>query len=182
VGDRQHPLQGPQLSGAVGGGGGEPGGDGSGSGSGNGSTRPSSSRLAAELAVRTTRADGRPARDDTAGACSGVTGGTGRERWWWLLWRMGEETPHSTPLSHGVKVPLGARLGLDGHSCCTAPCGPCGWRGRPQTAHPAALESAQPPGPGVCDGSLLAIPMGGLAGEGPDPACEQMAASASQLS
>jgi len=27
-----------------------------------------------------------------------------RQGWWWLLWRTGEETPPSTPLSHGVKA------------------------------------------------------------------------------
>ena len=45
VGARQHPQQGPLLSGTGGGGGGEPGGDGSGSGNGNGSMRPSSGLL-----------------------------------------------------------------------------------------------------------------------------------------
>ena len=53
-----------------------------------------------EPAGRRAPAAGRPALND--GAVAGA-GGIGRD-WWWLPLRTGEETPPSTPLSHGVKV------------------------------------------------------------------------------
>ena len=66
-----------------------------------GRSDPSSSRSAVEPAWRTAPVAGQLALGDGAVACAG---GNGREWWWWLPWRTGEETPPSTPLSHGVKV------------------------------------------------------------------------------
>ena len=76
-----------------------------------GRSDPSSSRSAAETAGRTAPAAGRPVLGDGAAACAGKHG---RERWWWLPWRTGEETPAlHAPEPRGQGHRSGARLGLD---------------------------------------------------------------------
>ena len=76
-----------------------------------GRSDPSSSRSAAEPAGRTAPAAGRPVLGDGAAACAGKHG---RERWWWLPWRPGEETPAlHAPEPRGQGHRSGARLGLD---------------------------------------------------------------------